>query len=73
MKTEKLDAAQKHILKLIAKDEGSDGWTPISEMLFPHISKNTPGELAVFEKLNEGGRCKLTDQGREIVNAMAWI
>jgi hypothetical protein len=69
----KLDAAQKHILTLIRRDKKADGWTFVSEQLFAVLSKNIPTRLAVFEKLEDGGRAKLTDEGESVLNAMAWL
>ena len=69
----KLDAAQKHILTLIRRDMKPDGWTTVSEQLFATLSKNVPTRLAVFEKLEVGGRAKLTDEGESVLNAMAWL
>ncbi len=69
----KLESEHKHIMRLIARDCDSEGWTAVSEALYPHLSKNMPGELMEFEKLEEGGRARLTDEGENILNAMAWL
>lgn len=69
----KLDYGQKHILKLIARDSGEDGWTPVGKMLFPHIRKEIPSELAEFEATDDAGRARLTEKGRSLVDAMAWL
>jgi hypothetical protein len=69
----KLTSAHKHILKLIARDKSDSGWTSVSELLFPQISKNMPTELCQFEKLEVGGRVKLTEEGKNVVESMAWL
>jgi len=69
----KLDAGQKHMLKIIHRDADDDGWTEVSEQLFPVLLKTMPKELVTFEKLQDGGRAKLTDEGNNVVSAMAWL
>jgi hypothetical protein len=68
-----LDHGQKHVLKLIARDQKADGWTKVSETLYKSLSSNIPNELAIFEKLEDGGRAKLTEEGQDVINAMAWL
>lgn len=70
---QKLDMGQKHILKLIARDANSEGWATVSEMLYKPLIETMPKDLVVLEKLDVGGRVKLTPQGTEIINAMAWL
>jgi hypothetical protein len=69
----KLSIQQKHILKLISRDSNNEGWTSVSEALFPILSKNMPKELAIFEKQEIGGRAKLTDNGSSVVYSMQWL
>ncbi len=69
----KLDSGAKHILRLIARDKQSDGWATISQQLYPCLSKSIPHELVTFEKLESGGRAKLTSTGESIVEAMEWL
>jgi len=68
--TAKIDIGQKHILTLIQRDSGPDGWTPVSKALFPTVSKAIPTSLAVFEELEEGGRARLTEEGTIVLK---WI
>jgi hypothetical protein len=70
---EKLDMQHKHILKLIARDSDEEGWATVSETLYPHLSQNIPEELAEFQKLEAGGRARLTTEGQNVVDAMAWL
>ena len=70
---EKLDIQHKHILKLINRDKDFEGWAKVSEALYPHLSQNIPKELAEFEKLDVGGRARLTYQGQNVVDAMSWL
>ena len=69
----KLDAGQKHILKLIARDKKEDGWTPVSSFLYKTLSTDIPNELATFEQLEVGGRAKLTDRGIALLESLIWI
>jgi len=69
----KLESQHKHILKLIKRDADKDGWATVSEALFSTLSEVMPKELCVFEKLDNGGRAKLTDEGKSIINAMKWL
>jgi hypothetical protein len=72
MKT-KLNHGQKHILKLITRDRTQDGWAQVSKTLYETLSGSIPSELAVFEKLENGGRAKLTAEGQGLVNALEWL
>ena len=69
----KLDYGQKHIMRLISRDKGADGWATVSEQLYPVLSRKMPEKLMVFEKLGNGGRVKLTIEGEAVLNAMAWL
>lgn len=71
----KLDAAQKHILRLIARDAKPDGWATVSRVLYDSVSQSIPSELAVFvAPTGEGfGLAKLTTEGRNVVNSMLWL
>jgi hypothetical protein len=71
---QKLDAGQRHVLGLIARDKKEDGWTVVSKQLYKALSSNMPPELATFEMYEDGsGRAKLTDQGQSVIDAMAWL
>lgn len=72
--TAKLDAGQKHMLGLVAKGADAEGWAPVSAPVFPLIAK-IPTELVVLESVgDEGrGRARLTDDGANILAAMAWM
>lgn len=70
---DKLEMQHKHILKLISRDSDSLGWAEVSEKLFDVLSKNTPSELATFEKTDNGCRARLTQEGRSVVEAMRWL
>lgn len=69
----KLEPQQKHILRLVARDRDSDGWAKVCEALYPHLSQAMPVELVEFEKLETGGRARLTDEGQNVVDAMEWL
>ena len=69
----KLDIQHKHILNITERDKDDEGWTKVSEKLFPVLSKNMPIELIIFEKTSDGYRARLTDKGKSVVNAMKWL
>ena len=69
----KLDHGQKHVLQLIERDAGQDGWAKVSAMLYPAISKNLPPELVECELIGDAGRARLTEQGKAVFAAMEWL
>ena len=69
----KLDYGQKHVLTLINRDKDLEGWAKVSEQLYATLVKNIPAKLVTFEKLEKGGRARLTDEGQDVVNAMKWL
>ena len=71
----KLDAGQKHILRLIVKDSNAEGWTTVSKMLYPVIEKSIPSELLEMNRLGDEGHgvARLTPKGREVVGAMLYL
>lgn len=69
----KLKPEHIHILKLIARDRDKEGWASVSEKLFCMLSETIPSELATFERLDSGGRAKLTDEGQNVINALLWL
>lgn len=77
--TKKLSPGHKNILSLIRKGEKDDGWAPVSKVVAPLFTdKSIPGgampeELCEFEPVGDGGRARLTPQGREVLDAMAWL
>lgn len=70
-----LDAGQKHMLRLVAKDSLADGWTPVSKQVLPLLAQiHMPQELIELEELEDGrGRVRLTDKGQAVLDAMAWL
>lgn len=71
----KLDHGQKHILQLVARDKDSEGWTPVSSVLMPHLRTGIPAELLELENAGDegAGRARLTPEGQSVLNAMAWL
>lgn len=74
MMTKKLNPAQRHILRLMAKDRDKTGWTKVSPSIFKQISEAIPPELAIF-RMDDKGEAKacLTEKGQAIVDAMEWL
>jgi hypothetical protein len=71
----KLDAGQKHLLKLIAKEQACpDGWAPVSKIVYP-LLEAMPGALVEVSRVgDEGrGRARLTEAGQSLLDAMAWL
>lgn len=69
----KLDTHHRHILRLIKRDRNDSGWATVSEALYKPLVSSMPYELVVFEKLEKGGRARLTDLGEKVLDAMAWL
>jgi hypothetical protein len=69
----KLKHEHKHILSLIARDAATDGWATVSSQLYPVISTSMPNELVEFEVVGDAGRVRLTKEGTNIIEAMAWL
>lgn len=70
---QKLKYEQKHIMELIEKDVGEDGWTPVSAVLCSVLLKSMPSELVEFEHTPPGGRARLTKEGQNVMSAMVWL
>ena len=71
--TTKLQSGHKHILRLIDKDQNENGWTSVSNILYPYLSKNMPRELVTFDGTEDNYRAKLTDEGISVVHAMVYL
>lgn len=78
----KLTTGELHVLKLIARGAGIEGWAPVSaavSTLFieqePMRYAPMPKELCVYEKLEDDGRgrARLTHEGQELLRAQAWL
>lgn len=70
----KLDAGQKHLLRLVVEGADAEGWAPVSKPVFPLVEK-LPRELVELEQVgDEGrGRARLTEEGAGLMSAMAWL
>lgn len=69
----KLNAGHKHLLKLIDRDQDKNGWTKVSEALMPHMVNNMPQEFIEIMKAKVGGYVRLTEKGKQILEAMKWL
>lgn len=69
----KLDVQHKHIIKLIGRDRGNDGWVGVSDQLYPVLSKHMPKELIEFSGAMGNYKARLTEEGESILTAMEWI
>lgn len=71
---DKLNAGQKHMLKLIDRDKDVEGWAKVSGMMMPLLETTMPKELIELTKNDDGtGRVRLTEQGCSVVGAMAFL
>lgn len=72
--TTKLDAGQKHLLRLVMNGADAEGWAPVSKPVFPLVEK-MPRELVELEVVgDEGrGRARLTTEGENLMTAMEWL
>ena len=70
----KLTEGQMHFLKLIAKGQNNpEGWAPVSRPVYPLVLE-MPAELVELNPAEEGrGRARLTQAGRNILDALAWL
>jgi hypothetical protein len=60
----KLDAGQKHMLRLVVEGADSDGWAPVSAPVFPLLETMQDGLIELERVGDEGrGRARLISQG----------
>lgn len=65
--TTKLDAGQKHLLKLVVHGRNEDGWAPVSATVLPFVEM-LPKALIDLEPTEGGrGRVRLTAEGEAVV------
>lgn len=70
----KLEPQHKHVMRLIARDCGLDGWAKVSAVLYPHLSENMSKELVEFKRNDDGsGFARLTEKGNSILMAMEYL
>lgn len=71
----KLNPGQLHVIKLIARDRGEDGWTPVSAKLYNSMVAFIPEALVEFRRVGEtgSGAARLTNAGQGIVEAAEWL
>lgn len=68
----KLDGGQKHLLRLVVQGADAEGWAPVSKPVFP-LMERVPEALVELERVGEEGRVRLTQEGKKVVDAMAWF
>lgn len=61
----KLDGNRQQILRLIAQDPDAEGWTPVSERLWPYIAA-MPDSLVEKRRSDVGGHARLTSDGKAV-------
>lgn len=69
-----LDIQHKHIMRLIERDSGHDGWTDVSDKLYPILYKAMPAELVEFELSSGSGKARLTEEGKSVLSVLdKWL
>jgi len=63
-----LTTNQKHILKLIKKDQNSEGWTKVSSQLSKFVIETMQDVRELVEIEKDGSRIKLTEKGNIILD-----
>ena len=70
----KLDAGQKNLLRLCREEADAEGWAKMSEVVYLHFVKMIPAELVEIERIEgDGGRVRLTEDGKQVLFAMAFL
>ena len=71
---QKLTDGQMHLLKLCAKGQQCpEGWAPVSALVFKLV-ETIPTELVELQQTKDGrGRARLTTDGQDLLDALAWL
>jgi hypothetical protein len=76
----KLSDGHKHILRLVRRDAGPNGWTKVSRVVAPAFEDPkipggpVPAALCEFESQDDGsGYARLTPAGNGLLDAMEWL
>jgi hypothetical protein len=62
-KTIEITSGALNLLRLAARGQAEDGWAPVSEKVWPMLAL-VPSQLLERERLDGGGRCRITEHGR---------
>jgi hypothetical protein len=70
----KLDSGEIHVLRLMKRDAGLNGWCKTSHIVMKLV-KDLPPELVEYEVLAEdgSGSSRLRPAGIALLNAMEWL
>lgn len=70
----KLSSDELHVMKLIKRDAGKDGWTIISTTLYKVVASSLPVDLAEFKQNDDGsGYGRLTAEGLLVLETLEWV
>jgi len=76
----RLTEGHKHMLRLVRRDAGENGWTRVSRAVAPLFEDpnirggRIPPELCEFESQDDGsGYARLTAAGNGLLDAMVWL
>lgn len=64
--TEKLSDAERHLLRLARRDADADGWTVVSQLIWPFVAA-LPDELLEKRPGKDGGQVRLTEAGAAVI------
>lgn len=72
--TSPITAGHRHLLRLVQRDAGSDGWKPVSSIVFP-LMQAVPQDLLDLEQdaPGAGGRARLTEKARSLMELIERI
>lgn len=63
----KLNEGEHHLLRLIDRDKGEDGWTVVSVVLYQMVFNVIHEKLAEFTRDGERCRARLTKEGETVL------
>lgn len=70
----KLNAGEKHFIRLIAKNQQEQGgWASVSKQVYPIVQKMPPELVEHEPQEGGGGRARLTPRGDSVLDAMNWL
>lgn len=61
-----LDAGQRHLMRLAARDADAEGWTKVSKVVWPMVAK-LPADLVDLRPSDDGGHVRLTEHGHVVL------
>jgi hypothetical protein len=70
----RLTDLDKSFLRLVQRsNRDADGWCNCSKVTYPYFSSTVRADLAEFEQVGDAGRCRLTQLGQSLLDAMDYL